>query len=97
MANTILLIKGFNENENFTISDAQVQNSDIYDYIQEYVFNNSKKFSEYLSYTDDNPRQRTYSTDLYDHSDFSTLTTVPCADYKVAGSLSEPSSWNIYN
>ena len=97
MANTVLLIKGFDENDKLVISDAQVQNSDIYDFIQEYVFNNSNKFSEYLSYTDDNPRTRTYSTDLYEHYDFSELTTVPCVNYKVEGALSKASSWSMYD
>ena len=96
MANTILLIKGFNEKDGLKISDAQVQNCDIYDYIQEYVFNNSENFSKYLGFTNTNPRERTYSTDLYEHYDFADLTEVPCVNYKVTGSLSDASSWSMY-
>ena len=96
MCNTILLIKGFNESGALNISDAQIQNSDIYYYLQEYVFGNSNTFSENLKYTSDNPRERTYSVDLYQKNDYKDLTTVPCVNYSVKGSLFNTESWSIY-
>lgn len=97
VANTVLLIKGYNENGNLTISDAQVQNSDIYDYLQEKVFNTSTRFSDYLVYSYENPRIRTLSVDLYQSNDFSNLKQVPCVNYKVEGSIFTPEAWSLYD
>lgn len=94
--NTILLIKGLNCQNELSISDAQVQNSDIYDYLQEMIFNTSNKFSEYLSFNKDNPRERTFSVDLYQQNDYKNLTKVPCIDFKVQGSIFESTSWSMY-
>ncbi len=96
MANPVLLIKGLNEKEPLIISDAQVQNSDVYDYLHEYALEDSTKFTEYLNFTNENPRERSYSADLYQQNDFADLTKVPCENYKVKGSLTDPKAWSLY-
>lgn len=94
-ANTILLIKGFKENGKLSISNNQMQNSDIYDYFQESVFYNSKVFSNYLNYSDEKPRIRTYSVDLYQKNDLEKLKKIPCRNYKVEGAIDNPDSWSL--
>lgn len=95
MANTVLLIKGFNDTGTLKVSDAQVQNSDIYDYLQENVFESGNVFSDYLNYSENTPRTRTYSVDLYQKNDFSKLQEVPCVNYKVEGSIFKSEAWSL--
>lgn len=97
MCNTVLLIKGLNENNEFTISDAQLQNSDVYDYIHEYIFNDSNNFSKYLSYDAENPRTRIYSYESNESNDYYNLYSVPSINYSVKGALVEPESWSMYD
>ncbi len=95
MAHTVLLIKGLDEKGDLTISDAQLQNSDICDYLMENVFNLTNNFSEYLKYDTINPRERSFSVDLYQKNDYADIKQIPNVLYKVKGPVKLHESWTL--
>jgi hypothetical protein len=96
-AQTVLLIKDYGlDSEDFQISSAQMQNSDIYAYLQEKVLNRSDDFSSIFEYNYENPRERTYSQTLYHQNDYIDRTELPCVTYTVKGSMFNLDSWSDY-
>ena len=93
-AHATLLVKNFNGKGHLNVNDiAQLQNSDVYELIQEKVFHNGNNFSKLLS--ENNDRVRTYSVCTDFTNDYASRKKMTYHSYKVVGSMFKKTSWEI--
>lgn len=90
----MLLTKNFNANDEFVISNSYMQNSDVYYYLEEYLFNDSTVFSDNEH---DINRKRLYYACNQNLSDYQNRKINTYNKYVINGSIFDKNSWDFDN